>query len=124
MKYITFPTEKINEVSQEVLDELHLSPRKSVDGTEVIMKVANYEKLFPSVQTLPAPEEGEEPQEVTYPYPTYEGDALNSLLESSKWTEVENPVLDIPSVLSDTPVLSDTRTTQTKSKKSTKTTVL
>lgn len=118
MKYITFPTEKLNEVSQEILDELHLSPRKSVDGTEVIMKVVNYEKLFPSVQTLPAPEEGEEPQEVSYPYPTYEGDSLNTLLESSKWNEPET------SVLSDTPVLSDTRTTQTKSKKSTKTTVL
>lgn len=87
MKYITFPTEKLNEVSQEVLDELHLSPRKSVDGTEVIMKVVNYEKLFPSVQTLPAPEEGEEPQEVTYPYSTYEGKELEQLLSSSEWTE-------------------------------------
>lgn len=124
MKYITFPAEKLKEVPKEVLNELHLSPRYSVDGTEIIMKVVNYEKLFPSVQTLPAPEEGEEPQEVVYPYPTYEGNSLNTLLESSKWTEVENPVLDIPSVLSDTPVLSDTRSSQTKSKKSTKTTVL
>lgn len=122
MKYITFPAEKLKDIPQEVLNELHLSPRYSVDGTEIIMKVINYEKLFPSVQTLP--ELDGEPQEVVYPYPTYEGNALNTLLESNKWTEVENPVLDIPSVLSDTPVLSDTRSSQTKSKKSTKTTVL
>lgn len=122
MKYITFPAEKLKDIPQEVLNELHLSPRYSVDGTEIIMKVVNYEKLFPSVQTLP--ELDGEPQEVVYPYPTYEGNSLNALLESSKWTEVENPVLDIPSVLSDTPVLSDTRSSQTKSKKSTKTTVL
>lgn len=53
MKYIVFPIEKLNEVPQEVLDKLHLSPRKSIDGTEVIMKVANYELLFPSAMTLP-----------------------------------------------------------------------
>lgn len=123
MKYITFPAEKLNDIPQEVLNELHLSPRYSVDGTEIIMKVVNYEKLFPSVMVLPEID-SEEPQEVVYPYPTYEGEALNSLLESSKWTEVENPVLETPSVLSDTPVLSDTRSSQTKSKKSTKTTVL
>lgn len=123
MKYITFPADKLKEVSQETLNELHLSPRYSVDGTEIIMKVVNYEKLFPSVMVLPEID-SEEPQEVVYPYPTYEGEALNSLLESSKWAEVENPVLETPSVLSDTPVLSDTRSSQTKSKKSTKTTVL
>ena len=34
MKYTTFPTENLNEIPQEVLDELHLVPRKSVDGTQ------------------------------------------------------------------------------------------
>lgn len=39
MKYIVFPTEKLNEIPQEVLDELHLTPRKSVMvRTQVIMK--------------------------------------------------------------------------------------
>lgn len=33
MKYIVFPSEKLDEIPQEVLDELHLTPRKSVDGT-------------------------------------------------------------------------------------------
>lgn len=89
MKYIVFPVEKLNEVPQEVLDELHLAPRKSIDGTEVIMKVANYEKLFPSVMTLP--ELGEEtPQESVYPYPVYEGEELNTLLASSEWSSNES----------------------------------
>lgn len=84
MKYIVFPTEKLNEVSQEVLDELHLVPRKSVDGTEVIMKVVNYEKLFPSVINLSL--DDEESQEPIYPYPTYEDVLLQDILKSDKWT--------------------------------------
>lgn len=88
MKYIVFPVEKLNEVPQEVLDELHLAPRKSIDGTLVIMKVANYEMLFPSVMTLP--ELGEdEVIEIVYPYPTYEGEELEALLSSEDWTNKE-----------------------------------
>lgn len=89
MKYITFPAEKIKEVSQEVLNELHLSPRYSVDGTEIIMKVVNYEKLFPSVMVLPETD-SEEPQEVVYPYPTYEGGPLKELLLTDKWNNPTN----------------------------------
>lgn len=90
MKYIVFPVEKLNEVPQEVLDELHLAPRKSIDGTEVIMKVANYEMLFPSVMTLP--ELGEEtPQEPEIPYPVYDSNSeeLDNLLNSSDWSSPE-----------------------------------
>ena len=88
MKYIVFPTVNLNEIPQSVLDELHLIPRKSVDGTQVIMKVDNYEKLFPSAMTLPLLDE-ETPQEPVYPYPTYECDALEELLNSDKWTNKE-----------------------------------
>lgn len=118
MKYIVFPAKKLDEVSKELLEELHLSPRYSVDGTEVIMKVVNYEKLFPLVQILPLAdgvEEGE-PQEPIYPYPTYGGEALITLLESSKWNEPADSVLESPSILSDN--------NSTQSKKSTKTNVL
>lgn len=88
MKYIVFPIEKLNEVPQEVLDELHLAPRKSIDGTKVIMKVANYELLFPSTTTLP--ELGEdEVIEIVCPYPTYEGKELETLLSSEDWTTKE-----------------------------------
>lgn len=93
MKYIVFPKSVLDEIPQETLNELHLSPRLSVDGESVIMKVANYELLFPSVMTLP--ELGDEtPIEPTYPYPTYEGDELTSLLEtaelSSEATKLES----------------------------------
>nr|DAY81289.1 MAG TPA: hypothetical protein [Caudoviricetes sp.] len=90
MKYIVFPTAKLNEIPQEVLDELHLTPRKSVDGTQVIMKLVHYETLFPSVMTLPLLDEEETPQEPVYPYPTYEGDDLNVLLSGPDWSSSES----------------------------------
>lgn len=90
MKYIVFPVEKLNEVPQEVLDELHLAPRKSIDGTEVIMKVANYEMLFPSIMTLPLLDEEETPQEPVYPYPVYEGEELNTLLSGPDWSSSDS----------------------------------
>ncbi|MCS2290641.1 hypothetical protein [Bacteroides thetaiotaomicron] len=90
MKYITFPTAKLNEIPQEVLDELHLTPRKSVDGTQVIMKLVHYETLFPSVMTLPLLDEEETPQEPVYPYPTYEGEELNTLLSGPEWSSSES----------------------------------
>lgn len=89
MKYIVFPTEKLNEIPQEVLDELHLVPRKSVDGTQVVMKLVHYETLFPSVMTLPLLDE-ETPQEPVYPYPTYEGDDLNVLLSGPEWSSSDS----------------------------------
>lgn len=90
MKYIVFPTEKLNEIPQELLDELHLVPRKSVDGTQVIMKLVHYETLFPSVMTLPLLDEEETPQEPVYPYPTYEGEELNTLLSGQEWSSSES----------------------------------
>ena len=83
MKYIVLPAEILAEVTQEALDYFHLSPRYSIDGTQVIMKISNYEKLFPSVMTLP--ETGEDFQETIYSYPVFEGEALNNLLNTSQW---------------------------------------
>lgn len=90
MKYIVFPTENLNEIPQEMLDDLHLTPRKSVDGTQVIMKLVHYETLFPSVMTLPLLDEEETPQEPVYPYPTYEGEELNTLLSGPEWSSSES----------------------------------
>lgn len=90
MKYIVFPSEKLNEIPQEVLDELHLIPRKSVDGTQVIMKLVHYEALFPSIMTLPLLDDEETPQEPVYPYPTYEGEELNTLLSGQEWSSSES----------------------------------
>ena len=89
MKYIVFPTEKLNEIPQEVLDELYLTPRKNVDGTQVIMKLVHYEALFPSIMTLPLLDDEETPQEPVYPYPTYAGADLNVLLSGPAWASKE-----------------------------------
>lgn len=89
MKYIVFPSENLNAIPQEVLDELHLTPRKSVDGTQVIMKIVHYEALFPSIMTLPLLDE-ETPQEPIYPYPTYEGEESNTLLSGPEWSSSES----------------------------------
>lgn len=86
MKYIVFPSENLNAIPQEMLDELHLTPRKSVDGTQVIMKLNHYEKLFPSIMTLPLLGEEEKTENPIYPYPTYEGEELNTLLSGPEWT--------------------------------------
>lgn len=88
MKYIVVPAEVLIDITQDTLDEMHLVFRYSVDGTKVIMKVANYELLFPSIMTLPLTDE-DEVTEVVYPYPTYEGDALEELLNSDEWTNKE-----------------------------------
>lgn len=91
MKYIVFPSENLNAIPQEVLDELHLTPRKSVDGTQVIMKIVHYEALFPSIMTLPLLDEEEKTENPIYPHPTYEGDALEELLKSDEWSiPIEN----------------------------------
>lgn len=90
MKYTVFPTANLNEIPQEVLDELHLTPRKSVDGTQVIMKLVHYEALFPSIMTLPLLDDEETPQEPVYPYPTYEGEELNTLLSGPEWSSSDS----------------------------------
>ena len=86
MKYIVFPSEKLDEIPQEMLDELHLTPRKSVDGIQVIMKLVHYEALFPSITTLPLLDEEEKTENPIYPYPTYEGEELSVLLSGPDWT--------------------------------------
>lgn len=90
MKYIVVPAEKLINITQETLDKLHLVFRYNVDGTKVIMKVINYELLFPSIITLPLTDE-DEVTEVIYNYPIYEGDALEELLKGDEWSiPIEN----------------------------------
>lgn len=89
MKYIVFPSENLNAIPQEMLDDLYLTPRKSVDGTQVIMKIVHYEALFPSIMTLPLLDEEEKTENPIYPYPTYEGEDLSVLLSGPAWTSKE-----------------------------------
>lgn len=49
MKYIIIPTDVFAQADMLLAERLGLAnPRKSVDGSEVIMHVENYEKLFGS----------------------------------------------------------------------------
>lgn len=92
MKYIEFPSALIAEVSEDTLNQFHLSPRFSVNREKVIMKLEHYEKLFPSVMTLP--EWGEDtPSEPEYPYPVYEGKELDSVLNTPEWVAPDQPIL-------------------------------
>lgn len=112
MKYIVFPVKKLNEVPQEILDELHLVPRKNNNGTEVIMKLSHYELLFPVAALLPLTDD-ETSLEPVYPYPVYENEGLSALLSSSEWSgeEIIAPVLET--------ISPKTSTRSTKSKKTT-----
>lgn len=90
MKYIVFPSDDLNAIPQEMLDELHLIPRKNVDGTQVIMKIVHYEALFPSIMTLPLLGEEEKTENPIYPYPTYEDEELSVLLSGPDWSSNES----------------------------------
>ena len=85
MKYIVIPAEILIDIPQEELDILGLSPRYSVDKSEVIMKLDNYNKLFP-----PTMEVIEDDMDTKYPYPIYiyGSHDFNELIESSDWNGV------------------------------------
>ena len=91
MKYIVLPAEILAEVTQETLDYFHLSPRYSIDGSEVLMKVDNYEKLFPCPTTLEL--DSEEAEDIIYPFPTYDSpsEEFEGLLSSTGWAGEEKP---------------------------------
>ena len=88
MKYIVVPAEVLINITQDTLDEMHLVFRYSVDGTEVFMKVSYFVLVLASAMTFPLTVLVETP-EVVYPYPTYEGEELQKLLSSDKWTNKE-----------------------------------
>lgn len=97
MDYIIFPVEELDKVSPELLDELHLVPRKSVDGKQVVMKVINYDKLFPKeVMPMNLDNDGNEVEIVTYPYDTYNSDEISEVLSSDKWTVPNNTIEPSP----------------------------
>lgn len=89
MKYIVFPVDDLKNISQQLLDELHLVLRKNIYDTKVIMKISNYERIFPSIQTLPI--DHDDIIEISYPYPVYEGERLKELLSTEEWSiPIEN----------------------------------
>lgn len=88
MKYTVFPTIDLQDVPQEEIDKRNLVPRKSVNESETLMKCQHYAELFPHKMIKTIADDGTE--ELSFPYPTYEGEDLNVLLSSSEWTSNES----------------------------------
>lgn len=88
MDYIFFPAKDLDGL-ETLIEELHLSPRLSVDGKEVVMKCINYEKLFPEkvalIDTLD--EEGNGGIQTVFPYDTYNSAETNVILAGDKWSD-------------------------------------
>lgn len=83
MEYIIIPTEVYEQADMTLAKKLGLdNPRKSVDGSEVIMHIECYNRLFKDAPTTFR----------ANPYPVYDGDneELQSLLNSDLWTTNEN----------------------------------
>lgn len=90
MEYIIFPVEELDKVSKERLDELHLVPRKSVDGKEVVMKLCNYAKLFPNnyeTKAISIDNDGNTVDEVQYPHEVYSSEQVGEILATDKWSK-------------------------------------
>lgn len=99
MEYIIFPVEELDKVSKERLDELHLVPRKSVDGKQVVMKVANYDKLFPKEfmpLSINLDNDGNEVEAITYPYDTYSSEEISKVLTSDIWSAPDDTIVLSP----------------------------
>ena len=88
MKYTVFPTIDLQEVPQDEIDNRNLVPRKSVNESETLMKCQHYAALFPHKMIKTIADDGTE--ELSFPYPTYEGEDLNVLLSSPEWTSNES----------------------------------
>lgn len=87
MKYTVFPTIDLQEVPQDEINKRNLVPRKSVNESETLMKCQHYAALFPHKMIRTIADDGTE--ELSFPYPTYEGEDLNVLLSSPAWTSKE-----------------------------------
>lgn len=88
MKYTVFPTIDLQEVPQNEIDKRNLVPRNSVNESEILMKCQHYAELFPHKMIKTIADDGTE--ELSFPYPIYEGEDLNVLLSSPEWTSNES----------------------------------
>ena len=94
--YIVFPVADIDKEKSAKIDELNLVPRSNVSKDKVLMKCQHYEKVFPEKVTriVTTDEEGLEVINIEYPYETYSGEALSTLLSSAEWNPKEDEVTD------------------------------
>lgn len=89
LQYIVFPYSDLEEVTQEELDKRNLVPRISLNGKKALMKATHYAEIFASKMIMTLSEDGET-SVISYPYPVYEGEELNTLLASSEWSSSDS----------------------------------
>lgn len=87
MEYIIFPSELLNEVSKERLEELHLSPRKNIEGTKVVMKTIHFEALFPNevIKLSNMLDDEDNTIQTIYPYDVYNSNQITKELSNNDW---------------------------------------
>lgn len=92
--YIVFPVADINEEKSVKISELNLVPRNNVNEDKVLMKCQHYKEVFPEKVTriISISERGEELVNIEYPYETYSGESLATLLSSPEWNPKEDEV--------------------------------
>lgn len=82
MKYIIIPANKFEEVDKVLAKKLGLDkPRRSIDGTEVIMHIESYQRLFANIPTAFNTQNTE-----SYPIYDHQNEDFISLMQSDKWT--------------------------------------
>lgn len=82
MQYIIIPIEKYEQADKQIAEKLGLSnPRKSVDGTEVIMHIENYARLFGAASKARS--------KANYPIYDSEDAAFAELMQSEAWSTEE-----------------------------------
>lgn len=86
MDYIIIPNKLMEEIPVSRLEELHLSPRRNIDMTEVILKCSHFKELFKDKLIITL-EENDTNEVINYPYKTYNGDELRELLNTPKWSK-------------------------------------
>lgn len=89
LQYIIFPASDLKEVPQKELDKRNLVPLINANGEKALMKATHYKEIFASKMIMTLSEDGET-SVISYPYPVYEGEELNTLLASSEWSSSDS----------------------------------
>lgn len=89
MKFLVIPVEDLKQ-----FDVDWEYRRRNVEGTHALIHTNLYDKYFPPVVVID--DENSEPQEITYPYPTYEGESLDNMLSTPEWNAEQVIVEEVP----------------------------
>lgn len=89
MEYIIIPTEVFEQADKELAKKLRLdNPRKSVDGTEVIMHIECYNRLF-GIKSFAR----QSRSRIIYPIYKSDSHAFEQLINSDAWSTSEDGLI-------------------------------